>query len=174
MRWVWIGLGVLLGIPALVAIVGSLLPRDHVATVAIELRAAPERVWALVSDFTGAARWRKDISKVELLPSSGGPVRFVEHGKQGKTPFQVVSQEPPRRQVVKVVDEGQPFGGTWTWELAPAAGGTRLSITEAGFVKNPIFRVMSKLFFSPSATLETYLKALAAELGESAIPVSTR
>jgi hypothetical protein len=69
-----------------------------------------------------------------------------------------------------VVDDGLPFGGTWTWELAPAGGGTRLTITEAGFIRNPIFRLMSRLFFPPTGTMEKYLRALAAELGDSAEP----
>ena len=172
MRWPWIVGGVVLGIPAALALIGTFVPRDHVARVSITLKSSPERVWALISDFAGTPRWRKDVSKVELT-SSAVPVRFVEHSKQGKVPFEVVSQEPPTRQVVRVVDEGQPFGGTWTWELTPDGGGTRLVITEAGFVRNPIFRAVGLVFFSPSATIEAYLRGLAGELGESAEGIRT-
>jgi hypothetical protein len=69
-----------------------------------------------------------------------------------------------------VVDDGLPFGGTWTRELAPAGGGTRLTITEDGFIRNPIFRVMSRLFFPSTGTINGYLRALATELGDSAEP----
>jgi uncharacterized protein YndB with AHSA1/START domain len=168
-KWPWIVGGVVVGIPVALALVGSLVPRNHVARVRIALKSSPERVWGLITDFAGTPRWRKDVSKIELT-SSSSPVRFVEHSKQGKVPFEVVSQEAPRRQVVRVVDDDQPFGGTWTWELAPDGSGTRLMITEAGFVKNPIFRAVGLVFFSPSATMEAYLRGLARELGETAEP----
>jgi hypothetical protein len=41
-----------------------------------------------------------------------------------------------------------------------------LDITENGFIKNPLFRTLSHLVFSPTASLEAYLKALAARFGE--------
>lgn len=72
------------------------------------------------------------------------------------------------------MDDGLPFGGTWTWDLAPAGSGTRVAIEEAGFIRNPIFRVMSRLFFKPSSTAEQYLRPLAAVLGDSAVPVVLR
>ena len=170
MIWLWIALGILIGLPLVAFAVGSALPRDHVARVSIDLASPPERIWALVSDVGGTSRWRGDLSGIEMQPPSEGRVRFVENSKHGKIPFEVVSQQPPHRQVVRVVDDEQPFGGTWTWDLEPNAAGTRLVITEAGFVKNPIFRVMGKLFFSPTATIESYMRALTKELGESAEP----
>ena len=47
---------------------------------------------------------------------------------------------------------------------APEAGGTRLTITEDGFVKNPVFRLLSKTVFSPTASLERFLADLGAHL----------
>jgi uncharacterized protein YndB with AHSA1/START domain len=170
MTWVLIGLGIVVGVGVVAAVAGSLLPRDHVAQVSLEVTAPQDRVWALVSDVGGTARWRPDISEVQMRPAVSGRVRFVEQTGGRPMPFEIVSQEPPARQVTRVVDDGLPFGGTWTWELAPAGGGTRLTITEAGFIRNPIFRLMSRLFFPPTGTMEKYLRALAAELGDSAEP----
>jgi uncharacterized protein YndB with AHSA1/START domain len=164
-RW-WIVPGVLAGLPLTAALAGSFLPRDHVARMEIELRSSPERVWTLVSNLGDSARWRSDISRVEMLPAAGGGVRFVEHSKKGNVAFELLRQEPWRLQVVRVIDDDQPFGGTWTWELAPKGSGTRLTITEAGFIKNPVFRLMSRLFFSQTATMDAYLRALVKELGE--------
>ncbi len=169
MRWPWIAGGVVVGIPAALALIGVFVPRNHVARVSIALKSSPERVWALIADFGGTPRWRKAVRKVEIQ-SSNHPVRFVEHSKQGKVPFEVVSQEASKRQVVRVVDDDQPFGGTWTWELTPDRGGTRIIITEAGFVKNPIFRAVGLVLFKPTATLEEYLRDLARALGEAAEP----
>lgn len=166
--WLLVPAVLLLGVPAVLWVVGSLLPRDHMATVTVELRSPPERVWALIADFEGTARWRRDVQNVSLEARPGTAVRFLETSKSGTVGFEVVAQSAPLHQVVRVLDEDQPFGGTWTWELAPANGGTRLTITEAGFVKNPISRAIGRLFWSPTATIERYLEDLAAALDEAA------
>lgn len=170
MTWLWIVLAIVIGVPLLLFAVGSFLPRDHVARMSIELNASSDKIWTLVSDLADTPRWRKDISGVTVDSAPGGPVRYVEQSSHGKVPFEIVSQDPPKGQVVRVVDDDQPFGGTWTWELIPAGAGTRVIITEAGFIKNPLFRVMSKLVFKPTNTIRSYLQALARELGELAEP----
>lgn len=175
MSLVLIAAGALVASGAIVALVGLALPSDHVARMSIDLLAPPGEVWSLVSDLAGTARWRPEVQAVDVTePSADGFARFTERGRHGATPFEVVTQEPTTRQVVRVLDEGLPFGGTWTWDLAPLGDGTRVSITEEGFVRNPLFRVMSRLFFPPTATMEAYLRALATELGEGAEPVVLR
>lgn len=169
-RWTLIVVGVLIAIPAITIAVGIFLPRDHVAAMAIELAAPPGRVWEVVSDFQNTPTWRADITAVRMDPAGSGPVRFTESSSQGDIPFEIVSQEPPTRQVVRVVDDDQPFGGTWTWELQPDGTGTRLSLIEKGFIKNPLFRVISSLFFRPTDSIDAYLRSLAAKLGETAVP----
>lgn len=171
MRWLIVVAAIVIGVPALLAIVGMMLPRDHLARMSITLRTDPARVWALVSDVGATARWRPEITAVEPRPAVDGRERFVEVDRHGRTPFEVVTREPPRRQIVRVVDEGMPFGGTWTYDLAPSGTGTSLTISEAGFIRNPIFRVMSRIAFPPTATMDAYLRALAIELGETAEPV---
>ena len=171
MTWILIAGGVVIGVPLLLAAVGLMLPRDHLARMAIDLRADTARVWALVSDVAGTARWRTDVKSVEVQPPVQGRARFIEVGRQGRTPFEVVSMQPPTQLVVRVVDDGLPYGGTWTYELASSGDGTRLTIAEAGFIRNPVFRVMSRIAFPPTATMEAYLRALAKELGEDASPV---
>jgi len=170
-RWLFIALAILIALPLVAAAIGLLLPRDHVASVTIDVAAPADRVWLVVSDFGGTAAWRSDVTAVRLEPAADGVARrFTESSSHGDITFEVVRQDPPGTQVVRIVDDNQPFGGTWTWALEPAGAGTRLTITEAGFVKNPIFRTMGALFFSPTTTMEAYLRALARHLGEVAEP----
>jgi uncharacterized protein YndB with AHSA1/START domain len=164
-------LGAAVGLALLLVLVGMFLPREHTARASIELAAAPERVWAMVSDFTGAARWRPDLESVRLDTVPGGPLRFVETSDEGEVPFEVVSQDPPHRQVVRVIDDGLPFGGTWTWELVPLGTGTGLTLTEHGFTRNPVYRAMGLVFFRPTESIARYLGALATALGEDTDPV---
>ena len=65
---------------------------------------------------------------------------------------------PDRLLVGRIADANLPFGGSWTYELAPrAAGQTSLTITEDGEVYNPIFRFVSRFVMGHSATINQYL-----------------
>ena len=177
-RWVLIVAGVAVGVVLLAYVAGIFIPRDHVAAMSIDLNQDPGTIWSLISDFGNTTKWRTDVSAVRMDAPVDGKVRFTESGSQGDVQFEVVSQQAPFRQSVRVVDDDQPFGGVWTWQLervldSPAPK-TRLTITEAGFIKSPIFRTMGKLFFSPTDSIEGYLTALAKALGENALPQHAR
>ena len=87
---------------------------------------------------------------------------FREHGSNGVITYRVETLTAPSRMVVRIADPSLPFGGTWTHDLkATPSGGTELTTTEDGEVYNPIFRFMSKFFFSPTATIEKFHAALA-------------
>ena len=62
-------LAVLVGI---VALIGSRLPKTHVASRSILLHRSPQEVYAVVRDFGSAPKWRSDVKQVEVE----GPVYF--------------------------------------------------------------------------------------------------
>ncbi len=170
-RWLVRGLLFLLSVIAAAYVAGLFIPRDHVASMSLDLKSPPARVWDVIADVATTAHWRPDVTRVEMQPQPDGKMRFTETTSQGDIQFEILRQDAPVRQVVRVVDDAQPFGGIWTWDLEPRAeGGTRLTITEAGFIKSPIFRTMGALFFSPTDTMDQYLRDLARRLGEDATP----
>jgi hypothetical protein len=72
----------------------------------------------------------------------------------------VAEASPPTRFVTKIDDPGQPFGGTWTFEIAPLGDArARLTLTERGEIYNPIFRFMARFVFGYTATLDSFLGA---------------
>ncbi len=167
MRWILLVVGALAAIVLLVVMVGALLPKGHVAASRARFSAPPERVFAVISDVAGAASWRKDISRVEMLPSADGKTTFREQRPHDAITFRVEAIEPPRRMLVRIADTGLPFGGSWTYELAPIGSGTELTIIERGEVYNPVFRFMSRFVVSQHASIDTYLRALGVKLGEA-------
>jgi uncharacterized protein YndB with AHSA1/START domain len=171
MIWLWF-LAAPVGLIVVALGVGRMLPADHVASMALDVAAPPERVWALVADVTHTDAWRPDITGI--TERSRSPLRWTERSSHGQTPFELVEATPPSRQVTRVIDDGLPFGGTWTWQLEPRGGGTRLTITEAGVIRSSLFRVMSRVAFPPTKTMDGYLRALATALGEPATPVMLR
>lgn len=165
MKWILIVVGVIAALIALTAIIGSLMAKGHTATSTTTINQPPEVLWDTITDCTAFPQWRTDIKSVELLPDRDGHKVWREDGKNGKMTLEVIEANPPSRLVMRIADTG-PFGGTWTYELQPSGAGTRVTITENGEVYNPIFRFMSRVFFDPAATIETYLKALGKKYGE--------
>ena len=152
--YIVVGLGGLVG---LVAVIGLTLPKGHRASKVATYAAPPDVVFAAISDVARYAEWRPDVKRVELLPDDEGRRMFREHGKDGPITFRIEASAPPSRMLVRIADTSLAFGGTWTHELKPtASGGTELTTTEDGEVYNPIFRVIGKLFFSPTETIETF------------------
>jgi hypothetical protein len=125
-----------------VAAIGWLLPRDHVAARSATFRTRPAAIFAQIAS--------------------------LEIGARDDVPIAIVEQRPPDRLVTRIADPDLPFGGTWTFELTPEGSGTRLTITERGYVSNPIFRVISRFVLGHEATMASYLRELAARLGEAA------
>jgi hypothetical protein len=77
-----------------------------------------------------------------------------------------VESEQPLRLVTRIADPNLPFGGTWTYLIAPEAEGCSIEITEHGEVYNPIFRFVSRFIMGHAATIEAYLSALGKRLEE--------
>ena len=163
MKWLLI-LGVVVAVIAalagVIALIGSRLPRAHVASRAAQVTAAPDAVWQAITDVDAFPAWRSDVSRVERLPDRAGKPAWVEHGRNGRIPFTVERAEPPRVLVTRIADPDLPFGGTWTYEIAPAPAGSTVTITEAGEIYNPVFRFMARFVFGYEATMAGYLAAL--------------
>lgn len=173
MRWTLIVVGLIVTLVLLVAVVaaiGAMLQKGHVAARHVRFTQPPERVFAIMSDFAQTHTWRKDVTRVEMLPAQDGHIMFREHGQDPVT-YRVEAIEPPRRMVVRIADTNLPYGGAWIYDVTPTSdGGSEVTITERGEVYNPIFRFMSRFVMSQHATIDAYLGALGTKLGESVTP----
>jgi uncharacterized protein YndB with AHSA1/START domain len=175
----WIA-GCLAAIVALVAIVGALLPRDHVSTRAASYHQPPEAIWRAITNYEEFPKWRTGVTRVERLPDINGHLAWMERsgsgGNPGGIPYEMVEGAPPQngapgKLVTRIADPKLPFGGTWTYEVTSVSGGTELRITERGAVYNPFFRFISTLIIGQTKTINDYLTALGKKFGEN---VTTR
>jgi len=165
MRWV-LGFGALLVVLVLlVPGVGYVIPVSHVASVTARLDVSPDRVWSAITDVEGFPRWRSDVERVEWLQREDGLQAWVEIGTGGRLPMEVTQSSLGDRLEVRIIDEGLPFGGTWTYELASVPLGTELTLTERGEVYNPVFRFVSRFVIGHEGTLRGYLGDLTEGLG---------
>ena len=166
MKWVLVAAGAIIGLVALVALIGSLLPKNHVASRTARLQQPPEAVWQVITDFAAQPSWQSDLRGVERLPDQNGHPVWKEIRKGGPLILENVEFTPPRRMVRRIADPSLPFGGNWTYQIEPSAGGCTLTITENGEVYNPIFRFVSRFLMDQASTIEAYLKALGKKLGQ--------
>jgi uncharacterized protein YndB with AHSA1/START domain len=156
---------------AIVAIVGALLPRDHVATLTARIAASPDAVWGVITDPAKFPAWRGDVTKVDVLPPAATGPSWREYSRHGAITMVVDLAEPPRTMIGRIADEGLPFGGKWIYEIAPDGdSASRVTITEAGSVYNPIFRFVSRFIMGHTASIDAYLRALGRRFGAEPTP----
>ncbi len=166
-------IGIVVGlilIVGLVFAVGLVLPREHRATSRIALRQSPEEVWGVVRDLGALVGTWPDLKSARRLPDQGG--KEVWEQNAGGFPLKLIIEEsvPPEHLVARIdAAPDATFGGIWTYELRAAADGSTVTVTEAGYVNNPLFRTMMKLM-RVHRTADGYLAALGRKFGEIVTP----
>jgi len=157
--------GVLL-LAGVMALIGSMLPKAHVASRSILLHRSPQEVYAVVRDFSSAPKWRADVKRMEVET----PVYFREVGKHGTVNYELVEDVPAQRMVTRIRDTDLGYSGQWTYSFTPESSGTRVTIREDGEVSNVLFRFMSRYVFGQTSTIDSYLTSLAKHFGEESAP----
>jgi hypothetical protein len=142
MRWIVWTVMVSIAVVGIVVSIGWLLPQNHEAWRTARFNQPPESLFDAV---------RQQVE---------------EEQKSGDVAMETTDTQPPTRLITRV-SPGQPFGGTWTFELVPDGSGTRLTITERGEIYNPIFRFMSRFVFGYTATMDAFLQNLRKRVGEA-------
>lgn len=171
MRTAMIILLILVSMVVLILVIGMTLPEKHVASTRTSFRAQPAQIWSAITDVKAFPDWRSDVKSVEMLPAVNGKPAWREDGSNGKISYVQEDARAPSRLSVRLTDDSLPFGGTWTYEIVPAANGSQLTITENGIVRNPVFRFVSRFVFGHHRTQETYLRDLGKKLNEAVTPV---
>jgi hypothetical protein len=125
--------------------------RSYSATATIA--AAPEEVWAILTDAAGYATWDSGVKRVEGTIAAGGTIKVLSRANPGRAfPVRVTELAPPRSMVWS---GGMPLGlfrGVRTFTLSPRDGGTVFAMREeyTGPLLPLIWRTMPDL--GPSFT----------------------
>jgi len=165
MKWVLLIVAVLVVVVGLAALIGAMLPLRHHASRKAAYRVSPDALYAVLA---GPPDWRTGIKTFGALPEQDGRKRWWEQDSHGqKVTFELVEDAPPRRMAVRIADKGLPFGGTWTFDIAAANGGSELRVAEDGEIYNVISRFMARFVFGYTGSIETYLKDLGAKFGQA-------
>jgi len=167
MRWiVWIVAAIAV-IALVVVVVGYSLPTAHTVTRTARLALPPEALYAVLSDVDRYPSWRPSVKSLVRAPDRDGRPAWVEDTGGMKIPMYFERMDRPSLLVARIADPSLPFGGTWTFDVARTGTGATLTITEDGFVTNPIFRFVAKFVMGHHATIDAYLKNVAKKFGEA-------
>lgn len=162
MRWaLWIVAGLAVAV-LIVVLVGVMLPKAHTASRTARIALPPDALFTLLSDVDRYQSWRPDVKSLQRLPDRDGKPAWIEDVGGMKIPLHFERMERPSVLVSRIDGSGLPFGGSWTYQIAPAAGGSDLTITENGEVSNVLFRFMSRFVFGHHATMDGFIKHLQA------------
>ncbi len=173
-----IALFILLGLVALLAlaglvfyVAGSRLPREHRAQVTVTLPASRAAVWSAITDYAAMPSWWPAIQSVRTEKlADGTELTWTTDSHGNKLPYRTGDSRVNEHLVRVIASDQLAFGGTWTFDVADAAGGgTRLTITEDGYINPPIFRALAQWFFGLDTTMRDYLANLEKHLANKTI-----
>jgi uncharacterized protein YndB with AHSA1/START domain len=160
-----IGLGFLataaLGILVLY-LAGMTLPREHRSRVTATFAAGRDAVWTAITDYAAMPSWWPAVASVSTQRLPDGSELTINTDRHGqKVAFRSADVRPRELLVREIVGNNLPFGGRWTFELADApGGGTRLTLTEDGFINPPLFRAVARWFIGLDATQKDFVAHL--------------
>lgn len=161
---------VLVALVACVYVVGLRMPREHTVSSRIQLTAPRDSVWAALRNFGDYPKWHPDFTSSVPGERRNGHEVWVQEVDGMTMSVEFLEIRPPSYLVTEVVtDEKSQWGGVWTYDLVSTGAGTEVTITEAGWIKSPFFRVMMKVM-GTHATMDGVLKNLGAKFGEMVTP----
>jgi hypothetical protein len=165
MRWAIYIVAAIAIVAVLIVVIGYSLPKAHSVSRSATVAMPPEALYALLVDVDRYQSWRPAVKSLQRHPDRDGKPAWTEEVSGMKIPLYFERAEPTSLLVSRIADPSLPFGGTWTYRIQPAAGGSALTITEDGEVYNPFFRFMSRFVFGHTATMDEFLKNLDSRAG---------
>jgi hypothetical protein len=165
MKKLLIFLAVLVGLLVLVTVAGAGMKAEHVARASRFYAAPPERVWTALLSIRQLPFDRSDLTNMESpvernrVPASleilGSPIRI-----------EAPTQRPPVELVVKTVDPGLAYSGTWTIILTREEDGTRVTIVEDATIRSRALRFFVRTILGDDVLLEGIFRAVKRKISE--------
>ncbi|MBL8548936.1 MAG: SRPBCC family protein [Hyphomonadaceae bacterium] len=160
-RWVIVGVCLLVGLSGGVYVAGAALPRTHVARVEGVIAKSPQEVAAIIRDVRAYPSWRDGLA-IERVAAAAGAIEYVEVADGDRVAYRLTEPVRDAEFVTAIVDESLPYGGRWTISLTPEGAGARVRIQENGEVRDPLYRFFSRYVFGHTSSMKAYLNALGA------------
>jgi hypothetical protein len=122
--------------------VGALANESYSGQLSKKFNASPERLWAVISDFTELQKGRREIVKIEILQTDSlGPVKWKEFtDMDGFIVFERVEMHPNKMLKLKMLSSSFGMSGFWTYSIEAADNQSKLIIAEQSIVEQAVVR----------------------------------
>lgn len=154
MSWILI----ILAAVALLALAAWAMPNASCITRQIDLPAAPEEVWKVMTDYAAQPSWHAGLEAIE--PLAGSQAWIERHSSGAQTVVRVLESDPPRRITWEFEEKHRSFVGRWDAQLEPIETGTRLIITQRMRLSTVRARLVALILVRRSAHVQQYLRSL--------------
>jgi hypothetical protein len=158
MKWVFISLGILIVLIAIIYLIGSLMNVKHVATIQREFKkTSSNEILSLITNYKEYASWRSGIK--ELTVDSVN--HWTEKNSHGdKVSYRLEMGDEKGKLMTRILNKDLTYGGFWEFTITTMDDGCSVKIVENGEVYNPLFRFMAKYIFGHETTLKNYMNDL--------------
>lgn len=137
------------------------MSRPRIAEKTVVFSSDIKKVWETVTNNLDYD-WRTDIKSIEILDDN----QWLEHYDNGRFTKFILKKKVTYSEYVFEM-ENQMFTGVWIGYFSELdSGETKAILTEKIFIKNPIIRIISYLFWDLKKIQEVYIRDLKNKLGE--------
>jgi hypothetical protein len=162
MKWIFISLGILIALVAIIYLIGSLMNVKHVATIEREFKKVDvAAILAAITNYKEYASWRSGIKEL-TVDSLNHWTEKNSHGDKVSYRLEVIDEKG--KLITRILNKDLDYGGFWEFTITPVDDGCSMKIVENGEVYNPLFRFMAKYIFGHETTLKNYMNDLEAKL----------
>lgn len=149
---------------------GSSLPREHRAQSFAVLTVSPDSVFRVIRNIEATPSWWGTMRSATRVRGARRETWEQNLGAGGVVQVEITRVDEGRLMVTTILAKDEMgWGGTWTYEVVGSGGTTQVTITEDGFVDNPIARAVMK-WMGRHRNLDSYLRALGGAIGEPVTP----
>jgi hypothetical protein len=170
MKWMARVLASLLVLLGLAVAISFALPAESKHTRVVALKQAPESVFPVLADVGKFPSWNRSVQKVEMLAPIDGKEATKQTFKSGMTMTVITTETLAPTHLVRTARDlgGNNFSGSWNYEITPTNDGCEVAVTEKSHIKNPMFRIIIRLFGS-TRHIDQHLVDLARHFGETPV-----
>ena len=156
---------VLVGLFLVVLLAGAGMNANHVAKSSRLFAAPPERVWTALLSIRQLPLDRSDLTNLESAERNRVPASLEVLGSPVR--IEAPTQRPPSQLVVKTVEPGLAYSGTWTIVLSPEDDKTRVTIVEDATIRSQSLRFLVRVILGDDILLQGIFRAVKRKLAEA-------
>ncbi|MFM9841068.1 MAG: hypothetical protein ACKVOQ_22560 [Cyclobacteriaceae bacterium] len=162
MKWIFISLGILIVLIAIVYLIGLLMNVKHEATIQCEFKKiGMDEILLVITDYKEYTSWRSGIKELTIDSVN----HWTEKNSHGdKVSYRLEMGDEKGKLITRILNKDLAYGGFWEFTITSIDDGCSIKIVENGEVYNPLFRFMAKYIFGHETTLKNYVNDLEIKL----------